>query len=93
MATNQEARFSALVAIIEANNAGSSVNKSYNSVWHVFFDDEGIDPGSFNERMLAWCNAKLGASYTDVKDAMQAYAESEGAYDWDSLDTVTAIVV
>ena len=83
---------SAVVAIIEATSAGSSTDKDYNAVWHKFFDDEGIDAGTYNERLLSWINTKLSASHTNVHAAMQAYAESEGASDWDSLDTVTAIV-
>lgn len=89
---NQEKRMAALVAIIEATTAGSSTGKDYNAVWNVFFDDEGISDGTFNERLLEWINDKLMTSHTNVNDAMQAYAESEGAADWDSLDTVTAII-
>lgn len=57
----------------------------YNGDWHALFDNAGIAAGNFNERMLAWINQTLGASYTSVPAAMQAFAEDQGVANWDSL--------
>jgi hypothetical protein len=58
---------------------------SYEGDWHALFDLVGIPVGDFNGRLLAWLNAQLAASYTNVNDAMQAFAASKGAVNWSSL--------
>ena len=59
----------------------------YNGDWHALFDTAGIASGTFNERMIAWINGYLGASYTNINDAMQAFAVDQGFNDWDSMGT------
>jgi hypothetical protein len=58
--------------------------------WHALWDFCGIPAGAFNERMLAYCNVKLGAAYTNVNDAMQALAAANGAANFSSLGTFNA---
>lgn len=57
----------------------------YEGEWHRAFDAAGIRAEHFNGRLLLWINAQLSSAYTNLPEAMQAYAESEGAYNWSSL--------
>lgn len=61
---------------------------NYNESLQRLFDDDGIPAGTFNERQLRWINARLTASYTNLNEAMQAYATSKGAHNWSSLGTL-----
>jgi hypothetical protein len=58
---------------------------SYEGDWQALFDQAAIPAGDFNGRLLAWINAQLSASYTNINDAMQAFATSKGAANWSSL--------
>lgn len=63
---------------------------TYEGDFEAYWDSLGVASGPFNGRMLAWINAALGLTdpddqYNDVNAAMQAYAEANGAYNWDSL--------
>lgn len=71
--------------------SGSTDGLAYNGDWHALWDAETIDAGTFNERMLAWLNVELSpAVYTNVAEAMQAYAESLGFANWPSMDAIGA---
>lgn len=82
MTTNQEGKHAAV-----RDSTGTA--RSYNEDWHALFDGDGIAAGSFNSRMLAWINATLSASYTNVNEAMQAFAVDQGFANWDSMNTFT----
>ena len=60
----------------------------YNGDWHALFDMAEIPAGTFNERLLLWINGELEVSHTSLPSAMQAFAESRGAYNWSSLTTI-----
>jgi hypothetical protein len=62
----------------------------FNGDWMQLFDDAGIPSGFFDGRLLAWINQKLAASYGFLPQAMQAFAESEGYYNWSSMGTFDA---
>jgi hypothetical protein len=57
----------------------------YNGDWHALFDSASVPLGTYNERLLAWINLYMGTSFTNTTDAMQAFAEDQGYYDWDSM--------
>lgn len=80
MTTNQEGKHEAVRAI-------TGTARSYNEDWHALFDDDGIAAGPFDSRMLAWINATLGTSYTNVNEAMQAFAVEQGFANWASMNT------
>ena len=61
---------------------------NYNEDLLRLFDADGIPAGTLNERQLRWINARLTASYTNLTEAMQAYAESKGATNWSGLGTL-----
>jgi len=84
MTTNQENRHQDL-------RDQTSTTGSTSSDWHAYWDDQGIDTGTFNERMLAWINTALGTSYTDVTGAMAAYAADKGVSGWSSLDDLALV--
>ncbi|MBB4250841.1 hypothetical protein FHT69_001653 [Rhizobium sp. BK008] len=66
---------------------GTALN--YEGDWSALFDQVGIPAdGGFNGRLLAWINAALGTSYTEINGAMAAYAASAGATNWSSMNTV-----
>lgn len=83
MTTNQEGVHAAVRAV-------TGTSRSYNEDWHALFDNEGIAAGPFNARMLAWINATLGTSYTNVNEAMQAFAVDQGFTNWSSMNTFVA---
>jgi hypothetical protein len=60
--------------------------------WHALWDDAEIPAGMFNERMLAWINLKLAplVDYTNVNDAMNAFAADQGFVNWSSMGTFDA---
>lgn len=70
--------------------AAAGTALTYDGDWHALFDLAGIVPGPFNGRMLAWCNAQLGAAHPDLTGAMDAFALSQGAPNWSSMGTFTA---
>lgn len=57
--------------------------------WLALFAIAGVTTGGFNDRLLAWINIKLGATYRNVNDAKKAYAVAKGATRWDELGTFT----
>lgn len=62
---------------------------SYEGDWHALFDAQSVPAGTFNERMLSLLNTSLGASYTGLPAAQQAYAVSLGFTNWSSMNTVS----
>lgn len=64
--------------------------ETYEGDWHKLFDLAGLATGSYDERLLRWINYKLTKSYTNLPEAMQAFAVSVGAANWDSIGTFSA---
>lgn len=60
--------------------------------WHRLFDLFSIPAGDFDGRQLRWINAFLSSSYTNLPEAKQKFAESNGAVNWSSMGTFTAAV-
>jgi hypothetical protein len=71
-----------------AVRALTSTELTWEGDWHALFDDQGIDAGPFNGRMLDFINQVMSASYTSLPEAQQAYAEALGYNNWSALDTV-----
>jgi hypothetical protein len=65
--------------------SGFATETNYNEDLLRLFDAQSIPAGTFNERQLRWINARMAASYTNLTEAMQAYATSQGAYNWSAL--------
>lgn len=78
MSTNQEARQAALRTV-------TSDSETLPGDWHKLWDDLSIPSGTFNERMIAWINDQLSASYSSVNEAMAAYADNQGFDNWSSV--------
>ncbi len=83
MNSNQSLRQASVRAV-----TGTAYN--YEGDWSALFTAAGFTTGSWNERFLLWLNSQMGANYTDLPGAMQAFAEYNGVYNWDSLGTFTA---
>jgi hypothetical protein len=87
--TNQEAILAQVIA-----RSGSAGNLDYNGEWHRLWDEEAIDPGMYNERMLAWLNVELvadedaDAPYPYLMQAMEVYAQRAGFANWSSMDAL-----
>lgn len=61
-------------------------NYGYEAAFMAYWDSLGtVSAGTFNERMLDWINDVLAVSHNNLPSAMQAYAVSKSAYNWDSL--------
>ena len=69
--------------------ASTGTAYSYEGDWMALFGAAGITSGVFNERMLAWINAQLSSAYTNINDAMRAFAVSQGVTTWNELGTFT----
>lgn len=69
--------------------AAAGTALTYEGDWHALWNSQGIASGTFNERMLAYCNEKLGASHTNVNGAMYALAVDQGAVGFGGLGTFT----
>jgi hypothetical protein len=68
----------------------TSTELSYEGDFHALFDAAAIPSGTFNERLLAWINQKLVASYTNIDSAKAALAVANGSNTWDQLGTFDA---
>lgn len=85
MTTNQEV----IIEALQTQLGAGYEDYTYEGLWHAFWDNEAIDIGTFDERMLAWINVRLNESNVTLPGAMQSYAESLGFYDWDSMNEFT----
>ena len=66
----------------------------YNGDWMAKFDAAGIAAGDFNGRMLAFVNAQLAASFTEINSALRAYAIAQtttGAKSFNELGPFTIV--
>lgn len=61
---------------------------SHTGDWHALFDAEGISAGTYNERLLRFLNAALGASHTTLADAQAAYAADQGVDTWANVSDI-----
>lgn len=61
----------------------------YEGDWHAYWDSLSIAAGPFNGRLLSWINTALGANYSDVSGAKNAFAVSQGFTDWNSMNAFT----
>ena len=81
MTTNQEGRQAAV-------RTETTTTEPLSGDWHALFDSVPIDAGTWNERMLAWINDRLGESYTSLPGAMAAFAADGGFARWSDMNTV-----
>ncbi len=63
----------------------------WNEDWERLWDLQGVGAGEWDERMLLWLNGKLGFTYTNLPQAMQAYADSTGAPNFGSIISVAIV--
>jgi hypothetical protein len=69
--------------------ASTGTATTYEGDWHALFDQGSIAAGTFNERLLRWINGQLSSAYIELNSAMQAFATSQGAFNWSSMGTFT----
>lgn len=86
MTTTQEQRQASIRAI-----TGTEYSESGD--WDILFDLEGIADGHHNERMLLWCNGRLGSAYGNLADAQQAFAISQGLTRWSDIASVGPLFI
>ena len=61
----------------------------YNGDWLALMASDSITTGTFNERLLAWINVTLGASFTSLPAAQQALAVDQGYSSWATMGAIT----
>lgn len=81
-ATNQELLHASVCTLI------GKTPGTYEGDWHALWDAVGIPTGPYNQRMMAWINGSLGASLTNLPEAMNRYAAALGATDWRNLTSI-----
>lgn len=59
--------------------------QTYEGDWHALFTMYGIPAGPFDGRMLAWLNIRMNTTFSTLSGAKQAFAEFNGAYNWQSM--------
>lgn len=79
--SNQSARQASARAI-----TGTAL--TYEGDFHALFDSLAIPAGTYNERLLAFINARLSSSYTNLPSAQAAYAASKGVATWNDVTSV-----
>ena len=88
MASNQGDRQASAEAI-------TSTSLNYEGDFMALFTAAGIPDGAYNGRLLSYINQALGASYTELSGAQQAFAlakSSNGAKSWNELGSFTISV-
>lgn len=66
----------------------------YNGDWLAKFDMNSIPGSDYNGRLLAFINAQLGTSYTEINGAKYAYAVAQsttGAKSFNELGPFTIV--
>lgn len=66
---------------------------TYEGDFHALFTAASVAAGTFDERLLAWINLKLGATYNNLPQAQQALATSLGATNFGAIGTFDASTV
>jgi len=61
----------------------------YEGDWMALFDTRLVASGFFNERLLRYINGQLLSNYTNLNDAMKAFAVNQGATSWNEMGTFT----
>jgi len=72
--------------------ASTGTTGTWSEDWSALFDADAVAAGTWDERLLAWINSKLAASYTNINDAKQAYAVDQGFANWSSMDSITLAI-
>lgn len=85
MATNQEARLADV-------RAETGTARTINEDWMALFEGAGLTQGTYNERLLQWINIQLSASFDNLENAMQAFAEDRGFLNWSSMNDLGVII-
>ena len=67
----------------------TSTSLTYNGDWLALFNALNIPAGTFNERLLAYVNTKLGTTYDNVNGAMAALAADQSAKEFQGMGTFT----
>lgn len=75
--------------IQQSVRASTGTSFNYEEDWIALWDAAVIAEGAFNERMTAWINARLVSSYTDINDAMKAFAANQGFDSWGEMGVIT----
>lgn len=68
----------------------TATNNPYNEDFMKAVAAEITPPANatFNETVILFCNERLGRTFGNINEAMQAFAASKGAYNWSSLGTL-----
>ena len=76
-------------AIQQTVRAATSTSGTYEEDWIALFDAGSVPAGTFNERLLSYINAALTTNYTNISDAMRAFAVANGASTWGEISSFT----
>lgn len=72
-----------------AVRAQTGTSGTYLEDWHALFTAGGIAAGPWNSRMIAWINGQLSSTYSNLNEAMHAFAVSQGFNGWTDMNTFT----
>lgn len=80
--TNQGELIAALQNLVDKGD------RTYEELWHRYWDELSVDGLHFNERMLNYINDVTGETYTDINVAMMSYVDLQSKYNWSSAGPV-----
>ena len=70
--------------------AVTGTTSTFNGDFMALFAQAGITESQYDGALLAWINQKLSASYTNLPNAMQAFAVDQGYLNWTQMGTFNA---
>ncbi len=77
-----------IAALHSSLQAATGQQLGFHASWQAMFEAEGIGPGDFHARQLAWINQRLGTSHGALAPARQAFALAQGKTWWPQVDAI-----
>ena len=67
----------------------TSTTETYNGDWGELFDDDAIDAGTMNERLIGWLKTKVVENNENINGLKAQFAEDVKSYSrWNDVDAL-----
>ena len=84
--SNQSDRATSCTEAIGADPTG------YEASFHLFWDDAGIDPGTYNERFIIWAKDATGLDSDSIVEQQAEIASIVGVSTWDEVTSLEDVL-
>ena len=68
--------------------SATSTTLDFNGDFMKEFANSSTGGVTYNEKLLAWINGELSTSYTNINEAMQAFAVSKSRNNWNAVTSI-----